>query len=103
MARSSDKSIAQLANLFDLLGDPTRLRIILLLAKEESNVTNLCDELNLRQPTVSHHLGLLRMNRLIVGKRKGKQVIYSLEAHAKASAGKLKVSLPPFSVTLEGY
>ena len=103
MARSSDQSIADLANLFDLLSDPTRMRIVMLLAKEESNVTNLCDELNLRQPTVSHHLGLLRMNRLIVGKRKGKQMIYSLEAYVKASAGKLKVSLPPFSVALEGF
>ena len=103
MARSSDQSLADLANLFDLLSDLTRLRIVLLLAKGESNVNGICDKFNLPQPTVSHHLGLLRMNRLIVAKRKGKQVIYSLEAHAKASAGKLKVSLPPFSVVVEGY
>ena len=103
MARSSEQAFANLANLFDLLSDPIRLRIVLLLAKEERNVTSLVDEFRLRQPTVSHHLGLLRMNRLIVGKRKGKQVIYSLESHVKASAGKLKVSVPPFNVTLEGY
>jgi DNA-binding transcriptional ArsR family regulator len=103
MARSSEQTFADLANLFGLLSDPIRLRIVLLLAKGESNVNGICEKFKLRQPTVSHHLGLLRMNRLIVGKRKGKQVIYSLEAHMKASAGKLKVSLPPFSVTLDGY
>src|ERR1035437_6980005 len=103
MARSQVQSFDDLANFFGLLSDPTRLRIVLLLAKGASNVTSICDKFNLRQPTVSHHLGLLRMNRLIVGKRKGKEVIYSLESHAKASAGKLKVSLPPFSVTLEGH
>ena len=103
MARSPVQSFDDLANFFGLLSDPTRLRIVLLLAKGASNVTSICDKFNLRQPTVSHHLGLLRMNRLIVGKRKGKEVIYSLESHAKASAGKLKVSLPPFSVTLEGH
>jgi DNA-binding transcriptional ArsR family regulator len=103
MTRSSQQSIAELANLFDLLSDPTRLRIVLLLAEDEINVTNLCDELNTSQATTSHHLGLLRMNGLIVGKRKGREMIYALEAHVKVAAGKLKVSLPPFSVTLEGY
>ena len=43
------------------------------------------------------------MNRLIVNQRKGKQVIYTLAANAKATAGKLKVSLPPYSVTVEGF
>ena len=43
------------------------------------------------------------MNRLIVGKRKGREIIYSLESHAKVTAGKLKVALPPFNMILEGY
>ena len=103
MARSSGQSHADLADFFGLLSDPTRLQIVLLLAKGASNVTSICDKFNLRQPAVSHHLGLLRMNRLVVGNRKGKQVIYSLESHVKASAGKLKVSLPPISVAVEGY
>ena len=103
MARSSDQSLADLANLCDLLGDPIRLRIVLLLAKGKSSVNGICEEFKLSQPTVSHHLGLLRMNRLVVGNRKGKQIIYSLESHVKASAGKLKVSLPPISVAVEGY
>ena len=103
MTRSSKQSTAELASLFDLLSDLTRLRIVLLLAEGESNVTDLCDQLDVSQPTVSHHLGLLRMSGLVVGKRKGREVIYALDAHAKVAAGKLKVSLPPFSVTLEGF
>src|ERR1035437_3800458 len=103
MARSSKHAFADLANLCDLLGDPIRLRIVLLVAKGESSVNGMSEEFKLPQPTVSHHLGLLRMNRLVVGNRKGKQVIYSLESHIKASAGKLRVSLLPFSVTVDRY
>ena len=40
------------------------------------NVTALCKGLGQKQPTVSHHLGLLRMGRLVVGTRKGKSMIF---------------------------
>jgi len=101
MARPSADSLAPLAALCDLLSDRTRLRLVLLLAAGERNVTSLCDELHMRQPLVSHHLGLLRMGRLIVAKRAGRQVIYALADNAKSAGGKLKISLPPFSVTVE--
>lgn len=103
MARHSEEALVSFVDLFDLLADRTRLRLVLLLAKGERSVTSLGDELKLAQPLVSHHLGLLRMNGLIVGKRKGKQVIYSLAPHAKTAHGKLKISLPPYSVTVEGH
>ena len=99
---ASDATLTDLTNLFAILCDATRLRIVLLLAKGERNVTSLCKELKLGQPTVSHHLGLLRMQRLAVPQRKGKQVVYSLAPNAKGSGGKLKISLPPYSVTVEG-
>lgn len=102
-ARSNLTDLTDLSTLCDLLSDATRLRIVVFLAKGESNVMGISEELQLPQPITSHHLGLLRMNRLIVGKRKGKQVIYTLVPHAKVSGGKLKVSLPPYSVTLEGF
>ena len=96
--------LSSLAQFFNLLSDKTRLQIVFLLAAGESNVTGLCKELKLAQPTVSHHLGLLRMNRLIINKRKGKEVIYSLVATtAKVAGGKLKMSLAPYSVTVEGF
>jgi len=102
MVQSPDQALTQLSDLFGLLSDPTRLKIVLLLAQGESNVTSLCTELKQRQPLVSHHLGLLRMNRVIVGKRKGKQIIYALETNAKTAGNKLKIALPPYHVTVEG-
>lgn len=101
---SDEQSLTNLCQLFRLLSDKTRLQIVMLLAGGERNVTSLCEELNLPQPTVSHHLGLLRMNRVIINKRQGKQVIYALDnAGGKASNGKLKFNTPPYGVVVEGY
>ena len=100
---SDEQSLSNLCQLFRLLSDKTRLQIVTLLAGGERNVTSLCEELNLPQPTVSHHLGLLRMNRVIINKRHGKQVIYALEHTGRAASGKIKFSSPPYSVTVEGY
>ena len=74
----TDQEIISVSRLFGLLGDPTRVRILLLLCKGELNVTRLCATLGLPQPTVSHHLGLLRMNNLIGNRRDGKQVYYGI-------------------------
>ena len=94
---------------FRLLGDQNRLRIVLLLSDSPRNVGELCKELKLPQPTVSHHLGLLRMSRMIVGRRNGKQVIYSVNTTAledlgrrfiKATAGRGKnLALGAFTVS----
>lgn len=75
---ASDLDLEQLTSLFRLLSDKTRLNILLLLAAGEQNVTWLCNQLNLAQPTVSHHLGLLRMSSIIGNRRSGKQVFYHL-------------------------
>ena len=75
-----DQDLDQLVSLFRLLSDKTRLNVLLSLAKGERNVTSLCEELGLPQPTVSHHLGLLRGSNMISNRRKGKQVFYSLHA-----------------------
>ncbi len=61
-----------------ILADPTRLRMITMLQSGEINVSSLCKLLSLAQPTVSHHLGLLRAMGLVKTRRKGKQVFYSL-------------------------
>ena len=79
MARSE---LRELATGFSLLGEPTRLGILKLLAGSPKNVTALCDALDQRQPTVSHHLGLLRMGRLVIGTRKGKAVVYATDGAA---------------------
>jgi len=101
MATTPD--LTDLTRLFHMLSDGTRLRIMLRLAKGESNGTRLCEELKVRQPMISHHLGILRMNRLVIGKRAGREVIYMLAPQAKVAGGKLKISLPADGVTLENY
>ena len=83
------------------MSDKTRLNILMLLAGGERNVTNLCELLALPQPTVSHHLGLLRMNNLIGNRRNGKQVFYTLNGRVdttlsdilRISVGSLEVQV----------
>ena len=78
---------ARLAALFRLLGDGTRLRIVLLLARRgEWNVTELCATLGMPQPTVSHHLGLLRMGAVVTNRRQGKLIYYRLDGCVSAAA-----------------
>jgi DNA-binding transcriptional ArsR family regulator len=86
-AEVADQDLEQLTSLFRLLSDKTRLTILFLLAEGERNVTSLCDELGLPQPTVSHHLGLLRVNQVIANRRKGKQVFYALNGRVSSSGG----------------
>lgn len=78
----SDASIAQLADLFHLLGDPTRLRIVLACLKEPIAVGDIAVSLQLSGSLVSHHLRLLRAARIVKSERQGKQVFYSAaDAH----------------------
>ncbi|HLL90113.1 MAG TPA: metalloregulator ArsR/SmtB family transcription factor [Tepidisphaeraceae bacterium] len=97
----AEMELEPLTSLFRLLSDKTRLNILMLLAEGERNVTSLCDELNLPQPTVSHHLGLLRMNNIIANRRNGKQVFYGLNGCVDASVGScLQVSVANFEVRI---
>jgi ArsR family transcriptional regulator len=69
----------ELVQIFKLLSDETRLRILLYLAREsELHVTALCDKLGQSQPAVSHHLALLRVAGLIEARRDGKHNYYSV-------------------------
>ncbi|HLL90606.1 MAG TPA: metalloregulator ArsR/SmtB family transcription factor [Tepidisphaeraceae bacterium] len=69
----------RLADLFRVLSDPGRLRLLAAIAAAgEVSVTALSAALGQPQPTVSHHLGLLRMHRMVMSRRVGKQVHYSL-------------------------
>lgn len=61
------------------VSDPTRLRVLLALADEPRNVTQLREELGgISQPALSHHLALLRHGRLIEPSRQGKTNVYDL-------------------------
>ncbi len=71
----------ELVQVFKLLSDETRLRILNYLGREgELHVTALCDKLGQSQPAVSHHLALLRVAGLIEARRDGKHNFYSIRA-----------------------
>ncbi|MHC4415983.1 MAG: ArsR/SmtB family transcription factor [Planctomycetota bacterium] len=77
LATTAD-SVGDVVGLLRTLSDPTRLRLLGILQHGERNVTGLCRQLGLPQPTISHHLGLLRSAGLVANRRSGKQVFYSL-------------------------
>jgi DNA-binding transcriptional ArsR family regulator len=98
----SETDLDQLTSLFRLLSDKTRLNILMLLAEGERNVSTLCNELQLPQPTVSHHLGLLRMNNIIGNRRAGKQVFYTLNGRVGiADRYTLEINTDNFGVKIQ--
>ena len=102
VAGTTEEQLEHLAALFRLLADRTRLNLLMLLSDGEKNVTNLCDALHLPQPTVSHHLGLLRMSNVIGNRREGKQVFYSLNGRVVVKPdGTLDVGTETFTVRIE--
>ncbi|MBA1434944.1 ArsR/SmtB family transcription factor [Bombilactobacillus bombi] len=63
---------------FKTMSDPTRMRIILALAKQPITVTEIAQKLNLSQSSVSHQLSLLKQQRFVTWQRAGKQIFYQL-------------------------
>lgn len=79
---ASAERVVQLADLFRLMGDPSRLSIVLTCLKEPVSVGEIAKQLELSPSLVSHHLRLLRAARVLKGERRGKQMFYSAcDAH----------------------
>lgn len=69
--------------LFKTLGDPTRLRIVRMLARNgETCVCKIVDELEMNQPTVSFHMARLKQAGLLSARKEGQWVHYSLKTDA---------------------
>jgi ArsR family transcriptional regulator, arsenate/arsenite/antimonite-responsive transcriptional repressor len=99
-ARVDRTDRASEAALFKALGDPHRLKIIATLARAEDEVC-VCDftgALPLEQPTVSHHLRILREADLVTCERRGTWVYYRLAADARARIDAALASLIPEKV-----
>lgn len=80
----SDHDLTILAETFRLLGDPTRLRILMFCLPEPKSVGDIAASLDLTPTLVSHHLRLLRGARLVRGDRQSRQVFYQLaDAHVR--------------------
>ena len=73
-------AVAQrLSGVFKSLSDPTRLRIISLLAEQEFCVSDLAAALEMQQSTISHQLRDMRAQRLVSFRREGQHVYYRLD------------------------
>ncbi len=67
-----------LTEFFKMLGNPTRIRILLLLMEQDANVSDLAEQLGMTQSAVSHQLNLLKSNKLVKRRRDGKMIFYAL-------------------------
>ena len=66
-----EEQYSELSEFFKIFGNPTRLKILSLLAVEDLCVCDICDTLNLNQTTVSNQLRILRANNIVKYVRKG--------------------------------
>ena len=67
-----------LAELFKVFGDSTRIRILYVLFEAEVCVCDLAEALNMTQSAISHQLKILKQSKLVKSRREGKSVFYSL-------------------------
>ncbi|SRR6266702_783785 len=80
VAAAAEEQVQDLAAIFRVLADPTRLKILAALAEERSLcVHELCDRLGMSQPAVSHQLSTLRGARFVRGQRAGREIHYALD------------------------
>ena len=73
-----DTELYDLAELFKVFGDSTRIRILFVLFEAEVCVCDLASALNMTQSAISHQLRILKQNKLVKSRREGKSVFYSL-------------------------
>lgn len=64
---------------FQALADETRLKIIALLQKRELCVSDICARFDMTQPSISHHLDVLKRAGLVQAEKRGREVYYQLD------------------------
>ena len=74
----NDNELYDLAELFKILGDFTRIRILHVLLEKEVCVAEIAEALQMTQSAISHQLRILKTARLVKARREGKSVLYSL-------------------------
>lgn len=79
-----EDELQEMADLFKMFSDSTRIKILYELFSGEKNVSEICDDLEMNQSAISHQLKLLKAARLVRGRRDGKSMYYSLaDEHVK--------------------
>jgi len=81
---------------FDLIGDKTRMKILYYLSKKSGNVKEIGERFSLTQPTISHHLAVLKAVGLLESKKTGRENVYSL--NKKYCCKKCNLLKTPFKV-----
>lgn len=80
----SEEELSDLAELFKMFADSTRIKILYDLFQQEKNVTQICNDLEMNQSAISHQLKILKSSKLIKSRREGKMMLYSLaDEHVK--------------------
>jgi DNA-binding transcriptional ArsR family regulator len=74
-----DDEVNLIVEVFRMLADPTRIRVLWALTGGELSVTELAEQVDKPAPSVSQHLAKLRMARLVRTRREGTTIFYSLE------------------------
>ena len=75
----TDEVLCDLAELFKVFGDSTRVKILYALFEREMCVCDIAELISMTQSAVSHQLRILKQSRLVKGRREGKSVLYSLD------------------------
>lgn len=75
----SEEELYDLAELYKVFGDSTRIRILYTMFEQELCVNDIARQLSLSQSSVSHQLRILKTSKLVKSRRAGKSVYYSLD------------------------
>lgn len=74
----TEENLYDLAELFKVFGDSTRIQIMYVLLGGEMSVGDIADKLNMNASAISHQLRVLKQAKLIKNRRSGKNIFYSL-------------------------
>ncbi len=74
----NEEALADLAELFKVFGDTTRIRILYALFESELGVGSIAEKLSMTQSAISHQLKILKQSKLVGSRREGRSVIYYL-------------------------
>ena len=89
-----EEEMADMAELFKVFGDSTRIKILYILSKCEMCVCDIASLLSMTQPAVSYQLKVLKQAKLVKNRRAGKTVFYSLaDSHVETIIGMAKEHL----------
>ena len=77
-SQPDDEYLYDLADLFRVFGDSTRIRILFVLFEAEVCLCDLAEALGMTQSAISHQLRILKQNKLVKNRREGKSIFYSL-------------------------